>query len=179
MKQTRKVPLDLSLMPYLLFPTGNRDKSIGDIYLYNPTDESDATYGINLLLGRRHRNFYFTANIGYSHMESDLDYIENDTAFFGLAAEYQISERWTTYLEFLNNEHKSRFQYPEISPCYDEDAGDDIREIGLGVVKLYKKWGFKIHLGAGLTPTSPDFRVIGLVNYNLASVLGKKRDDRF
>ncbi len=162
--QERGMPLDLSIMPYMLIPTGSRDKSIGDIYLYNPTDDDDLSYGLNLLLGLRMNPFYFSVNLGMNYVDTDLEYIEDKTFFLGLTAEYQISETMTTYLEFINNENKNRENYSPSSLCYDEDTDDDIRELGLGLVYVKDEWGVKVHVGAGLTSTSPDYRAMAMVN---------------
>jgi len=161
--QERGMPLDLSVMPYMLIPTGSRDKSIGDIYLYNPT-EDDSAYGFNLLLGLRRNPFYFAVNLGINYVNTDLEYIEDKTFFLGLTAEYQISETMTSYLEFISNENKNRENYSPSNPCYDEDTDDDIRELGLGLVYVKDQWGVKFHVGAGMTSTSPDYRAMAMVN---------------
>ncbi len=165
--QDRKQVMDLSLMPYVFFPTGDHDKSIGDLYLFNPTEEDDYPYGLNLLAGRRWGRVYASLNLGINYIDSSLPYIENSTFFYGLTAEYQVSETLNTYIEFMNNENKNHFQCPACGACYDEDTDQDIREIGAGLVWLKNKWGFKFHAGVGLSETAPDFRVIGLVNFNL------------
>jgi hypothetical protein len=162
--QEKEKPLDLSLMPYILLPTGDREKSIGDLYLYNPTDDDDESIGIYLLLGKRWRQVYVAANVGFNYMDSDLDYIESSSVFLGLTMEYQISECLTSYVEFFNNENKNQFQYPFGHPYYDGDADKDMREIGLGIGWLFGRFGLKVHAGAGLTETSPDFRLVTLVN---------------
>lgn len=162
--QERGMPIDLSVMSYLLADiAGNRDKSIGDIYLYNPT-EDDLAYGFNLLLGLRRNPFYFAVNLGLNYVDTDLEYIEDKTLFLGLTAEYQISETITTYLEFINNENKNRENYLPSELCYDEDTEDDIRELGLGLVYVKDQWGVKVHVGMGMTSTSPDVRAMAMVN---------------
>ncbi len=157
----RGYPLDLSVMPYVLLPTGNHAESIGDLFLFNPTDEDDYSYGLNLLLGRRLNRVYLSANIGINHVDSDLEYIEKTTFFTGLAAEYHITESLMAYAEFYNNENKNRREYPYIEFG---DTGDDMREIGAGIVGLKNKWGFKLHAATGLSDTTPDFRIVCLVN---------------
>ncbi len=162
--QEKGMPLDVSLMPYVLIPTGDRDKSIGDLYNYNPTGDDEYSYGINLLLGRRWDRFYLAANIGLNHVDSDHDYIDEDTFFLGLTMEYHISETLISYVEFINNENKNHYNYPEGTLCYDSDVGEDIREIGAGIGWMKDEWGIKLHAGAGMTETSPDLRVIALIN---------------
>ena len=162
--QDRGMPLDLAVMPYILLPTGDRDASIGDLYLFNPSDDDDLSYGLNLLLGRRWDRFYLSVNLGINLVDTDLPYIEEETFLFGMALEYQVSERLNTYLEFLNNENKNRFQCEVCTACDDPDVEEDIREVGLGAVWLAGPWGFKAHIGAGMTETSPDFRLLTLIN---------------
>jgi len=156
-------PLDIALMPYAFISTGNRDKSIGDLYLYNPTDKDDFTGGINLLLGHRWKQFYFASNIGINYIDTDLDYIEKSTLFFGLTVEYQISETATSYIEFVNNENKNKYQ------CFtcEEGIDEDIQELGLGFVWIKDRLGIKIHAGTGWTATSPDFIGMAMINWNL------------
>ena len=155
---------DISLMPYALISTGNRDKGIGDLYYFNPSPDDDFSWGLNLLLGKRFDRFYLAANLGFNYADTDYEWIDDTSIFAGLAAEYQINESWMTYAEFINTGNKNDI---DCDPCIDEDADEDIREIGAGLVWLKDRWGFKIHAGAGLTETSPDFRVMGLVNRNL------------
>ncbi|MEZ4526225.1 MAG: transporter [Desulfobacterales bacterium] len=162
--QERGMPLDLSLMPYILIPTGDRDKSIGDLYNYNPTNDDEYSYGINLLLGRRWDRFYLAGNFGINHVDSDHEYIDKDTFFLGLTLEYQISETLTSYVEFISNENKNMYNYPQGHFCHDPDVGEDIREIGAGIGWVKDEWGIKVHAGAGMTETSPDLRVMALVN---------------
>lgn len=162
--QEKGMPLDVSLMPYILIPTGDRDKSIGDLYNYNPTDEDEYSWGINLLLGRRWDRFYFAGNFGINHVDSDHEYIDKDTFFLGLTLEYQISETLTSYVEFISNENKNRYNYPEGHFCHDPDVGEDIREIGAGIGWVKDQWGVKLHAGTGMTETSPDLRVMALIN---------------
>jgi len=162
--RVKNSPVDVSLMPYILIPTDNRDKSIGDLYLYNPTNEDDYAYGLNLLIGKRWKQLYLAANIGFNYLDSDIDYIENTTYFFGLTFEYQLSESLTSYLEFINNQNKNKENYPAGSYCYDENTDEDIRELGLGFVWLKDKWGMKLHVGTGLSHTSPGIRAIALIN---------------
>lgn len=162
--QEKGMPLDLSLMPYILIPSGDRDKSIGDLYNYNPTGDDEYSYGINLLLGRRWERFYLSGNFGLNHVDSDHDYIDEDTFFLGLTMEYQISETLTSYVEFINNENKNRYNYPQGHLCYDSDVGEDIREIGAGIGWVKDEWGVKLHVGTGMTETSPDLRVMALIN---------------
>jgi hypothetical protein len=162
--QDRGMPLDLSVMAYTLLPSGNRDKAIGDLYLYNPTDEDDTSYGVNVLLGRQWKRSYFGANIGLNYVDTDVEHIEDKTIFWGLVFEYQVSEHFAAYTEFINTENKNRENYPTTSVCYDEDTDEDIRELGFGMVWVKGGWGFKLHGGAGLTPTSPDFRVMTSIN---------------
>ncbi len=160
---SKDAPLDISLMPYLLIPV-NHDKSIGDLYPFNTITENDMSYGINLLLGKRWERFYLSANIGINYTDTDVAYTKTSSLFLGLALEYQISESWDSYIEFVNIENKNDYG---CSPCYDQTADEDRREIGLGIVWLKNYWGFKLHAGIGLTDTAPDFQVIGLVNLNL------------
>jgi len=119
LKQDKGMFLDMAVMPYLLFPTGSRDKSIGDLYLFNPSDDDDFSYGANLLLGHRWKRFYLSFNIGINYVDTDKDYIESTTMLYGLAAEYHISETLNGYMEFLNNENKNKFNYPANHFCYD------------------------------------------------------------
>lgn len=162
--QDRGYPLDLSVMPYVVLPTGNHAESIGDLFLFNPTDEDDYSYGMNMLLGRRMGRVYLSANIGVNHVDSDLDYIEKTTLFTGLAAEVHLTESWMAYTEFYNNENKNRreFSYIEYG-----DTEEDMREIGLGIVGVKNKWGFKLHAATGLSDTTPNIRVAFLINRNL------------
>ncbi|GBC61611.1 hypothetical protein DENIS_2573 [Desulfonema ishimotonii] len=166
--QDRGNLLDLALMPYLLLPTGNRDKGITDLYRFIQTDEDHPGLGLNLLLGHRWDRIYLAANFGINYMDTDDEYTEDSAVFMALTLEYQLRENLTSYLEFANTENKNDFNCPECSPCFDEDNDEDIREIGVGVNWLRGLWGFKLHVGAGLTDTSPDVRVIGLINRNLA-----------
>lgn len=152
---------DISLMPYVLIPTGNRDKGIGDLYYLNPSPDDDVSYGLNLLIGGQINKVYLAANIGINYADTDREWLDTTSMFFGLAAEYQISETWMTYLEFINTGNKNNI---DCDTCIDKNADEDLREIGAGLVWLKDKWGFKVHAGAGLTDTSPDFRVMGLVN---------------
>jgi hypothetical protein len=166
--QEKGKKVDLSVLPYILIPTGNRDKSIGDLYLFNPTDEDDISYGATLLLGKRWNRFYLSGNLGINRLESDLDYIDDTTILLGLALEYHISESLNSYFEFINNENRNRSIYPENHSCYDADTDEDIREIGAGVVWLKNRWGFKFHTGIGLSETAPDIHVSCMVNYTFA-----------
>ncbi len=172
--QEKKMPLDISLMPYIVFPTGNQDKSIGDLYRYSPSDDDEVSYGANLLFGRRWKRFYFAGNIGVNYMDSDSD---SSTLFYGMALEYQVTESLNSYAEFFNSEHRNTTIYPRESECdpkdskclrdsqcYDEDSTEDIRELGIGVMWLKGRWGVKLHTGFGMTSTSPDIRGIALVN---------------
>ncbi|QTA79701.1 Uncharacterized protein dnl_19770 [Desulfonema limicola] len=152
---------DISLMPYILIPTGSRDKGIGDMYYLNPSPDDDPSYGLNLLIGGQVNRFYLSANIGVNYADTDREWLDSASMFFGLAAEYQISETWMTYAEFVNTGNKNNI---DCDTCIDTGADEDLREIGAGLVWLKDKWGFKFHAGAGLTDTSPDFRVIGLIN---------------
>ncbi len=150
-------------MPYLLIPTGNRDKSVGDLYGYNPSTDDDFSYGVNLLLGKQWGRFYLAGNIGINYVDTDLTGIEKDGVFLGLALEYQVFETLMVYAEFVNTENKLE---SECDPCITENTEDDLREIGAGLVWLYGKWGIKLHGGTGLTDTTPNFRGIGLINLN-------------
>ncbi|MDM8525896.1 hypothetical protein QUF80_21185, partial [Desulfococcaceae bacterium HSG8] len=150
-------------MGYALI-AGDREKAIGDLYLYNPTDEDDNSYGGNLLIGRQMGRVYLSANVGMNYADTDADYIEDQTLFWGLTFEYQMTESLTSYIEFINNENKNRENYPSASPCYDEDTDEDIREVGFGITGIKGAWGIKLHAGAGLTSTSPDFRFMTSVN---------------
>ncbi|MCP4106280.1 MAG: transporter [Desulfobacteraceae bacterium] len=161
LSQDKKMPFDLSLMPYIVFPTGNQDKSIGDLYRYSPSDDDEISYGANLLLGRRLKRFYFTGNIGVNYMDNDSD---SSTLFYGMAIEYQISESLNSYAEFFNSEHRNTTIYPVTSQCYDKDSTEDIRELGIGIVWLKGRFGIKLHTGFGMTATSPDIRGIALFN---------------
>lgn len=157
-------PLDLSLMPYALIPTGARDQSIGDLYPLNPSNEDDLSYGLNLLLGRRWDRLYLTANLGIHFVDTDLD-IDRSSWLVGLAAEFQVNESLNLYAEFVNNENKR----PSCcDPCADAYPDENRREIGAGAVWLWGKWGMKLHAGAGLSDTAPDFRAIFLINRELS-----------
>jgi len=170
----KNMPLDISLMPYILIPTGSRDKSVIDLYQFNPSTKEDASYGLNLLLGRRWERFYISANLGInytnsanlgiSYANSDESYVKNSTFFVGLALEYQLAENLNTYVEFFNVGNKNDFG---CGPCADDSADQDIRQLGVGMVWLKDLWGFKLHAGFGLSDTSPDFRIIALVNRNI------------
>lgn len=151
---------DMAVTPYWLIATGDREKSIGDFYLFNPTDEDDITYGINLTAGRLWRRFYGALNIGWNHIDSDLGYIKNDTLLLGAALEYHVSETINTYMELIYNENKNQY----ICGTCDEDANEDFTEIGIGAVGIKGRWGLKVHIGAGLTPTTPDVRLLTLIN---------------
>jgi len=164
LNQEKGMPLDLGVMVYGLFPTGDRENSIGDLYLYNPGDEDDISYGGNLLLGRRWGGFYAAVNVGMNYLDTDIEHLEEETFFASMTLEYQLSETTTSYIEFINNENKNRENYPEGSPCYDENTDEDIQEIGLGFTHVTGKWGFKLYGGAGLSKTSPDYRGVFLIN---------------
>ena len=164
LSQERGMPLDLSIMPYMLISGGNRDKSIGDLYRYSATENDDPAYGGNLLLGRQFGPLYIAGNVGISHAKNDDPDAEENTLFLGLTLEYQIAESVTSYAEIVNVEHKNISVYDESSPCYDEDSDEDIRELGLGIAWVGGQWGVKLHLGAGLTETSPDVRAALLIN---------------
>jgi len=166
--QDRDQVLDLALMPYLLFPTGNRDKGIGDLFHYNPSAEDDVIFGLNLLLGRRWDRLYAGLNLGINYMDNGEPYIQNRALLLGLFAEYQFREDLMAYVEFIDTENRNTFSCATCTGCYDEDIDQDIREIGAGLTYLLGKWGFKLHLGAGLTATSPDFRAILMINRQLA-----------
>lgn len=166
--QNRGMPLDLSLMSYILIPTGDRDKSIGDLYNYNPTNDDEYSYGANLLLGRRWERFYLSGSIGIHHVDSDHDYIDQDTFSISLAMEYHISESLMVYGEFLNSENKNLYNYPQGHMCYDPDVDEDIRELGAGIGWVKDEWGMKFHIGTGFTETSPDVRAALLVNRSFA-----------
>lgn len=153
--------MDLSLMPYVLIPTGNHDKSIGDLYLYNPSDDEDFSYGINLLIGKQWDKVYLTGNVGINFVNTDLDYIDSNTLFVGLALEYRMSQDSTIYLEFMNNENKNKLECGE---CFGGDVNDDMRELGAGITWKKDEWGFKLHGGFGFTDTSPNYRILGLIN---------------
>jgi hypothetical protein len=155
------MPLDLSLMPYILVPTGSRDKGIGDLYNFNPSPDDDFSYGLNLLLGGQLKRFYISANMGINFADTGITWIESSSFIVGLAGEYQICESLTSYVEFINIENKLDF---DCDPCADTYSEDDIREIGAGLVWIYNKWGFKLHAGTGFTDTSPNFRGLGLIN---------------
>lgn len=153
---------DFSLMPYVLIPTGDRDKSIGDIYRYSPGGEDDFSCGLNLLAGKRWNRLYWSVNAGVNYLDSSDENLKDTTFFVGTALEYQICEAMNSYVEFYNNENKLDVNC--FDPCYDSDTNDDMREIGAGLVWLKDKWGLKFHMGYGLTKTSPDFRALALVN---------------
>jgi len=159
----RPLGFDLSLMPYVTLPTGNRDDWIGDLYNFNPTNEDDPTFGLNLLLGRGWERFYIAANLGINYLDSDLDYVDDTSVFFGLTGEYYLSEVFSAYVEFFNNGNKIDL---DCDPCVTQSTNDDYRELGAGVLYLWRKWGFKAHVGTGLSDVSPDVRVLGLVNRN-------------
>lgn len=159
--------LDLALMPYLLFPTGDRDKGITDLYRFVQSDDDNVAAGLFLLAGRRLERFYLAANLGFNYMSTDIDYIDDEALFFGLTLEYQVRENLTSYVEFINTESKNNFTCSVCSPCFDPDISDDIRELGVGFDWLLGRWGFKLHAGIGFSDTSPDYRMIALVNYNL------------
>lgn len=154
---------DISIMPYALIPTGNRDKGIGDLYYLNPSPDDDLSCGLNLLIGGQVNRFYLAANLGVNYADTDKEWLDSTSVFFGLAAEYQVSESLMTYAEFINTGNKNNI---DCDTCIEEDADEDLREIGAGLVWLKDKWGIKLHAGAGLTDTSPDFKAIGLVNRN-------------
>lgn len=166
--QEKGMPLDVALMGYLLIPTGNREDSIGDLYLYNPASDDDFSYGVNLLLGRQLRSFYLAATIGTNYVDTDIEHIRDNTFFLGLTMEYQVCETLSTYVEFISNENKNKRKYPLGHPCRDEDANEDIREIGIGGMWVKGPWGIRLHAGFGLTPTSPDIRVMTSVNRSFA-----------
>lgn len=67
-----------------------------------------------------------------------------------------------------NTKNKNHYDYPKNNRCYDEDTDEDIREIGLGVMWLKNKWGIKTQAGVGFTETSPDFRVLALINRDIS-----------
>lgn len=168
MGQDRGQPLDLSVHPYLRIPTGNRDKGIGDLHNWSQSDDGDAGAGLDLLLGRRWNRLYASLQLGVNVLDTGDPFVD-DTAFYaGLAAEYQLTESLLAYVEFFNTENKNSFACEACSPCYDPDITDDIRELGGGVVWLKGLWGLKLHVGTGLTETSPDVRVSALINRNFA-----------
>ncbi|MEW6079642.1 MAG: transporter [Thermodesulfobacteriota bacterium] len=159
--RNKKDPLDLSLMPYILIPGGNHDKSIGDLYNFNPSPEDDFSYGANLLLGKRVGRFYLTGNLGINYLDTDLDYLEDNAVFAGVALEYHISESLMAYAEYFGTENKNDL---ECDPCFDKDVNDDMSELGAGLVYIRQRWGFRVHGGTGLTDTTPNFRLLASIN---------------
>lgn len=166
--QDRNGVLDLSMMPYFLFPTGDRDKGIGDLFRYNPSEEDEIIYGLNLLIGKRWDRLYTGLNIGINYMGSDEPYVRNRSLLIGAFLEYQIREEMMAYLEFINSENRNTFTCEACTGCYDPDIDQDIREIGIGVSWLAGKWGLKFHVGGGLSKTSPDIRAFLTINRQLA-----------
>jgi hypothetical protein len=166
--QDRDQALDLALMPYLLFSTGDRDKGIGDLFRYNPSDADETIYGLNLLLGKRWERLYAGLNLGINYMDSDEAYVRNRALQAGLFVEYQFREELMAYLEMINVENRNTFTCETCSTCYDADIDQDIREVGAGLAWLAGKWGLKLHVGAGLSKTSPDIRTILMINRQLA-----------
>lgn len=157
----KNFPLDLSLMPYVLIPGGNHDKSIGDIYNFNPSVDEDFSYGLNLLLGRQLGRFYLAGNLGINFLDTDLSYLKSNALFAGFAMEYHISESVMAYAEFFNTENKNDLH---CDPCYSSDENDDMRELGAGLVWIRQRWGFRVHAGTGLTDTTPNVRLLASLN---------------
>ena len=153
-------PFDLSVLPYVMIPTGNHDKWIGDLYMYNPTDNDDYSLGGYLLIGRRWDQLYLSGSVGYNHIDTDMEYIENNTFSYSVTVEYLLSQSWNSYIEFFNNENKNLL---ECEYC-EGNVTDDMREIGAGLLWMKDEWGIKMHIGTGLTDTSPNIRFMGLIN---------------
>lgn len=167
------IPLDVSLMPYILIPGNDRDKSIGDIYMFNPTnnisnptDDDNMSYGINLLLGRQLKSFYLAGNLGLNYIDGNPE-MKGSIMFLGLAVEYQFSETLSSYLEFMSVENRTECNpCNECPDCYEPDATEDLREVGAGIIWLINKWGLKLHAGTGLSDTTPNVRGLVLINRN-------------
>jgi hypothetical protein len=166
--QDRGQPLNVSLHPYFRIPTGNRDKGIGDLHRWSQSDGGDVGAGLDLLLGRRWGRFAASLQLGVNALDADDPFVDDTAVYAGLAAEYQLAESLLAYLELFTTENKNSFTCEVCSPCYDPDITDDIRELGAGVTWLKGLWGLKLHVGTGLTETSPDLRVTALINRNLA-----------
>lgn len=160
--------LDFSIHPYLLIPTGDRDKSVADLHRWVQSDDNDVGAGLDLLLGRRWDRWYASLQLGINLLDTDDPYVDDTALYAGLAVEYQITESLLAYLEFFDTENKNSFTCEDCSPCYDPDITDDIRELGGGIAWLKGLWGFKVHIGTGMTETSPDVRITALINRNLA-----------
>jgi hypothetical protein len=159
--RNKQDPLDLSLMPYVLIPGGNHDKSIGDLYNFNPSTDDDLSYGANLLLGKRFGRFYLAGNLGINYLDTDLEYLKDNAVFAGAALEYHISETLMAYAEYVSTENKNDL---ECDPCFDRDVNDDMSELGAGLVWIKQRWGFRVHGGTGLTETTPNVRLLASVN---------------
>jgi hypothetical protein len=162
--QDRGGPLDLAMNPYLLIPTGDRDQEIADLYRWVQTDDGKPAWGLDLLLGRRWDRFYASVQLGVNVLDTDDEFVDDTALYYGIAAEYQLTESLLAYLEFFSTQNKNSFTCEVCSPCYDPKIGRDIRELGGGVAWLRGPWGFKAHLGTGFTETSPDVRVSVLIN---------------
>ncbi len=156
-------PFDLALEPYALIATGNRDIGIGDIYYFNPSNEDDNSYGLNILFGKQFTRLYLSFNLGINFVNTDLYWIDDKSLLFGAAAEYQISETWTSYVEFLHSENKINLS---CDPCQEAAIDEDYQLLGAGIVWIKNKWGIKLHAGTGLTDLSPSFQGMALVNRN-------------
>jgi hypothetical protein len=159
--RNKKDPLDLSVMPYVLIPGGNHDKSIGDLYNFNPSTDEDYSYGVNLLLGKQLGRFYLAGNLGINYLDTNLDYLKDNAVFAGAAVEYQISESLMAYAEYFGTENKNDL---ECNPCFDKDVNDDMSELGAGLVWIKQRWGYRVHAGTGLTDTTPNIRLLASVN---------------
>ncbi len=163
-------PLDFSVHPYLRISTGNRDRDagVGDLHNWSQSEGDEPGMGLDLLFGRRWNRFYASLQLGINVLDTDDPFVDDAALYAGAAAEYQLTESLLAYVEFFNTENKNSFTCEACSPCYDPDITDDVREIGGGVTWLKGRWGFKLHVGTGLTETSPDLRVAALINRNLA-----------
>ena len=156
-------PFDLTLEPYALIATGNRDVGIGDIYYFNPSDEDDNSFGLNILIGKQLARVYLSVNLGVNHVSTDLYWIDDLSLLVGAAAEYQISETLTSYVEFLHSENKINLS---CDSCQEVAIDEDYQFLGAGIVWIKNKWGIKLHLGTGLTDLSPSFQGMALLNRN-------------
>ncbi|PIE71574.1 MAG: hypothetical protein CSA22_01740 [Deltaproteobacteria bacterium] len=157
--------LDLSLGAHLLVPTGDRDKAIGDLFLFNATDTDDTVAGVNLRIGKSWGDLRLTADLGANKVHAKDEALKDNSWTFGAAAAYTVSDHLTVYTEVFNHHHRNRETPSSDSSCYDPDRKDDIREIALGAFWSQKNWGFKTQIGAGISETSPDMRVMASVNH--------------
>lgn len=165
LSQEKENPLDIAIQAFALTPSENREKSIGDLYLYNPTEEDVQSNGFHILLGKRWEKNYLVGNLGLNNTDTQKDYIKKDSNFYGITLERHLDEERMFYVEFINHENKNRLENTFCYGC-DNDVDQPIRELGMGCVRLLDTWTLKYHVGVGLTKTSPDFRLFILINYN-------------